>query len=490
MLSILTAVAGLLALYVICTSIYYITFHPLANIPGPKICGITRIPYWLVALKGEDVKWMKALHDKYGPVVRFGPTDVSYTIGGAWNDVAGPKDSEKAQEFAIQPVNGVRSMLTTDVENHARMRRLFSPAFSERALKQQQPLFKKYADLLSYKVSEVGKDGANPIEMCRLFNFATFDVMAELCFGDHLNLLAKNEYSPWVASIFGSLEMLPIASIINYYPIINALFTRFEPKSLIQQRVTHFKHSAERVNRRLEKGSDQPDIWNLVLDAKEGKGLTVDEMHSNAELFMLAGSETTATLLSGCLYYLLSYPDKMGILLHEIRGKFVKADEITFERLADLKYLNACMKESMRIYPPVPIGSPRLVSSGGQQILGNYIPAATRVSVHHWSTYHSESNFKDADIFVPERWLKTEARYAGDALDALQPFSFGPRNCLGQNMAMHEARLLLATLLFNYDFELCKESKDWPDQKSFALWMKNPLMVYAKPVSSHAKLHI
>ncbi|GKU06478.1 cytochrome p450 monooxygenase [Fusarium langsethiae] len=490
MFSALTAAAGLLVLYIISTSIYYITFHPLASIPGPKICGITRIPYWLVLLRGEDVQWMKALHDKYGPVVRFGPTDISYTAAQAWNDINGPKDSEKAQEFSVQPVNGVPSMLTTDVENHTRMRRLFSPAFSERALKQQEPLFQKYSDLLMYKISEVGENGAKPVEMCQLLNFTTFDVMAELCFGDHLNLLATNEYSPWVRSIFDSLKMLPIASMINYYPILNALFTRFEPKSVTQQRITHCKHSEERVNRRLENGSDQPDVWNLVLAAKEGKGITVKEMHSNAELFMLAGSETTATLLSGCLYYLLSCPDKMDALLKEIRGKFTKADDITFERLAELKYMNACIKEALRVYPPVPIGSPRVVSPGGQQILGRYIPADTRVSVHHWSTYRSESNFKDAGRFVPERWLKTESRYAGDALEAHQPFGFGPRNCLGQNMAMHEIRLMLATLVFNFDFELCEESRNWADQKAFALWIKNPLMVRATPVTTHARLNI
>ncbi|KAJ4117491.1 hypothetical protein NW768_010854 [Fusarium equiseti] len=433
---------------------------------------------------------MKGLHDKYGPVVRFGPTDVSYATAEAWNDINGRKDSEKAQEFSVQPVNGVPSMLTQDVTNHARMRRLFSPAFSERALKQQEPLFRKYADLLMYKISEVGEDGAKPIEMSQLLNFTTFDVMAELCFGENLNLLAQNEYSPWVKSIFESLTMLPIASIINYYPVFNALFTRFEPKSVTQQRVTHCQHSAERVDRRLERGSDQPDVWNLVLAAKEGKGLTVKEMHSNAELFMLAGSETTATLLSGCLYYLLRCPDKMEILLKELHSSFTSAEEITFERVTELKYLNACLKEALRIYPPVPIGSPRVVSRGGQQILGKYIPPETRVSVHHWSTYHSESNFKDADKFVPERWLKKDARYAGDAVDAHQPFGFGPRNCLGQNMAMHEMRLILAVLLFKFDLELEEESRDWADQKSFALWIKSPLMMRAKPVSTHSRLKI
>lgn len=130
--------------------------------------------------------------------------------------------------------------------------------------------------------------------MTRLWNFTSFDTMAELCFGEPLGLLAKNEFSPWVASIFESLKMLPFASIINYYPVFNAIFTRFEPKAVTAQRIAHCKHSEERVNHRLERGSNLPDIWNLVMTADGSeKGLTLKEMHSNAELFMLAGSETT-----------------------------------------------------------------------------------------------------------------------------------------------------------------------------------------------------
>lgn len=115
-------------------------------------------------------------------------------------------------------------------------------------------------------------------------------------------------------------------------------------------------------------------------------------------------------------------------------------------------------------------------------VLGRRIPAETRVSVHHWATYHSENNFKDADQFVPERWLGTEYRYAGDALEAHQPFGFGPRNCLGQNMAMHEMRLFLASVLLAFDFKLSPESTGWTEQKAFALWSKGPLMVRAVAV--------
>ncbi|KAF3763682.1 cytochrome P450 [Cryphonectria parasitica EP155] len=488
--SILLLVAAL-AIYYVATAFYCLTFHPLAGYPGPKLCTFSRLPYWSKYFRGRDVPWMKDLHDTYGPVVRFGPTDLSYASAQAWQDIHGPKVTEKAQEFFPQPVNNTLSILTTDQECHTRYRRLFAPAFSERALKQQQHLFKKYVDLLMYKISEVGNDGNEPVEMTQLLNFTTFDVMAELCFGQNLDLLANNEYSPWVRAIFESLKMLPFVSVICYYPVLNTIFTRFEPKWVTKQRVAHCRHSAERVDKRLEMGSDQPDVWNLVMEASEkGKGLTIEEMHSNSEIFMLAGSETTATLLSGAIYYLLCDQKRLNMLVEEVRSSFHHLDDINFDSLANLKYLNACLKEALRVYPPVPIGSPRLVLPGGSVICGKWVPADTRVSVHHWSTYHSEANFKDADKYIPERWLGEDPNYDNDDFASHQPFGFGPRNCLGQNMAKCEMRLILATMLFKYDLELCEESRDWEKQQAYALWIKGALMVRAKPVMAQVRLKI
>jgi cytochrome P450 len=128
----------------------------------------------------------------------------------------------------------------------------------------------------------------------------------------------------------------------------------------------------------------------------------------------------------------------------------------------------------------VPIGSPRIIRPGGQLILGKWIPPETRVSCHHWSTYHSSANFTDPYSYIPERWLGAE-KYAGDAFSAHQPFGAGYRNCIGQNMAMHEMRLIMATLLQTYDLELCEESANWAAQKSFVLWIKGPLVVRATP---------
>lgn len=189
----------------------------------------------------------------------------------------------------------------------------------------------------------------------------------------------------------------------------------------------------------------------------------------------------TATLLSGLTYYLLQNPEQCRRLNDEIRTKFESTQDITFESLAECKYLNACLKEGLRVYPPVPIGSPRVVPAGGLQVLDKWIPQNTRVSVHHYSTYHSGDNFKDPEKFVPERWLTAEnTRYANDVQDSLQPFGWGHRNCLGQNMAMHEMRLILASVVRQFDFKLCEESQDWLEQKSYALWSKGPLLCKVK----------
>ncbi|KAL2281926.1 hypothetical protein FJTKL_11200 [Diaporthe vaccinii] len=320
--------------------------------------------------------------------------------------------------------------------------------------------------------------------MVRMLNYMAFDIMAELCFGEPLGLLDKMEYSQWVASVFGAVKMLPFLQICEYYPLLGHLVHKLEPRWARKMRDTHFRHSADRVDSRLADGSDKPDIWNLLLseDGKQHR-LTLDEMHSNSETFMMAGTETTATLMSGLLYYLLVNPDKYALLCTEIRTSFTSSDDITMERLAGLKYLNACIQEGLRIYPPISVGVPRTIPTGGNAVMGQWLPAGTDVSVHQMAAYHSLANFKHPSHFVPERWLG-DVEYTNDRRDVHQPFSFGPRNCIGMSFAWHEMRLAVGKLIFNFDFELCDESRDWTRQKVFVLWEKDPLYVRVKPFVS------
>jgi cytochrome P450 len=233
-----------------------------------------------------------------------------------------------------------------------------------------------------------------------------------------------------VAGIFAGLKFGAILFAIRYYPTLEKALLKCIPPSVNKKRLEHNSFSSDRVNKRLKKESAKPDIWNLILKRDESSGLSLEEMHSNASIFMLAGTETTATLLSGLTYYLLKNPDKMKTLTEEIRGSFPSDADLTLEKLAQLKYMHACLEEGLRMYPPVPSGMSRLIPPGGAEICGEYVPHGSTVYATQLCMYRNPKNFRDPYEFVPERWISEE--YASDIKHSLQPFSFGPRNCLGK----------------------------------------------------------
>ena len=282
-------------------------------------------------------------------------------------------------------MNGSPSIIIIqDPVEHARARKIFTPAFSDRALTQQAPLFIKYADQLVQSLKGGGKESGK-FDLVRMYNFATFDVMGDLTFGEPLHMLDNAEYDPWVRAIFANIKRgVQLGLLYNYYPLVGATFRALFHQSVARMQYKHMNFSATRVTKRLEKGRESSgvDLWDLVLAQEEkGKaGLTRGEMDTNSGLFMVAGTETTATLLSGLTYLLLSTSNGefMTKLVGEIRGAFTSSDHITMEEVQALPCLNACIKEALRMYPPVPIGLPHLTPKEGSTICGVYVPSGVR----------------------------------------------------------------------------------------------------------------
>jgi hypothetical protein len=241
--------------------------------------------------------------------------------------------------------------------------------------------------------------------------------MGDLTFGEPLGLLENSDYIPWVTMIFAALKFLTIMRVLRHIPglsTITSITSALIPGDLGKKRLAFFAFASERVKNRLESNTTRPDIWTLVLkNAEKGNALTRKEMDSNASLFMGAGSETTATELSGLLYYLTTNPDKMKKLVAEIRGEFKDESEIVMDKLAGLRYLNACIEEGLRIYMPVPIGLPRKVPKEGAEICGQWV--APGVSHHSCnSTRHPECckatlNYQNSYLHIFNRLLSPSA---------------------------------------------------------------------------------
>ncbi|KAF2147309.1 uncharacterized protein K452DRAFT_282310 [Aplosporella prunicola CBS 121167] len=467
--------------YYVGMGIYNIFFHPLRRFPGPKLYAASRIPYSIDTARGTMVSTIDAAHKKYGDVVRIAPDELSFISEKAWQDIYGFRGQRKPEmvkdrTWYAAPPNGVHSIITAAREDHARVRRVFSHAFSDKALKEQEPLVQGYFDTLIRLLHEKAEKGVIA-DMVRYYNFTTFDIIGDFTLGESFGCLEKDNYHTWVAAIFASLRVGAYLNAIRYHKALQALYTATLPRFLEEKRMAFFKFAEERVHRRLKVETDRPDLVTLYQRTPESRELTVKELESTSQTLLIAGSETTATMLSGTTYLLLKHPEIMKKLVAEIRETFSSQDEITIARVSTMPYLLAVLSESLRYYPPVPTGFPRVVPEGGESISGHYVPEKTSVYVSQWSANHSPTNFVDPDSFLPERWLGKDPRFVNDKKGVYNPFSHGPRNCIGKNLAYAEMRVILAKVLWNFDMELCDDKTDWFDQKVFRLWEKPALNV-------------
>ncbi|KAJ5487287.1 hypothetical protein N7530_001587 [Penicillium desertorum] len=183
------------------------------------------------------------------------------------------------------------------------------------------------------------------------------------------------------------------------------------------RRLIHFGDN--KVHRRLETEAERQDFMTYILRFNDDRSMTVRE-EANAALLILAGSETTASLLPGFAYYIMANPPAYRKLVDEIRESFNSYEEIDFQRVGQLTYLNAAFEESLQAYPHIPAVTPRIVPKEGALIDGQFVP--------------ENSHFADADSFIPERWLESrDKRIESDNGPAVRPFSLGPVTVLEES---------------------------------------------------------
>jgi len=359
--------------------IYNLFFHPLRHYPGPWLSVATKFPWYHALLSGRLSFYIQRIHDKYGEVVRISPNELSYIAGDGWKDIYTHRVNHmllpKDEKFYHAPPGGVHSIITAPHQAHSRIRRLLSHAFSEKALRDQEPLIKVYVDLLIQRLSEKSKEGTVPLDIVSWYNWTTFDIFGDLMFAEPFDCLKAASYHPWVDLLFKSIKAQTLANAAAHFGVLG-LLKKYPPKSLTEVRAQHMKMTAEKVDRRLSLKGERADFMSSILKHEDDDfAMSVPEIRATSFAVIIAGSETTATLLSGTTYHLLQNPDKLAILTKEVRDAFSSEDEINISSVNKLKYLLAVLDEGLRIYPPVPGGLPRRVPAPGETILGRYVPA-------------------------------------------------------------------------------------------------------------------
>ncbi|KAK3080503.1 hypothetical protein LTS18_000727 [Coniosporium uncinatum] len=302
-----TAVISL-AIYLLATAIYNLFFHTLRNFPGPRLNAACPFIYHYWSCKGTSNQETLKLHNKYGEVVRISTNQLSFVGPSAWKAIYGFGHTQMDKH--ISQAAETPNFITAGNADHTRFRKALAPAFSEKGLREQEPVINAYVDVLISKLLTFAKSG-EAIDMVKWYNLTTFDLIGDLSFGKPFGGLASDQMPEWVGFIFGVVKMIPFTAVMHEYPIVASIVASVVPRSLAEAPKKHAAMSKEAVLERVGDESKQgrEDFMDAMLVSRGGKDrLTDDELASNAVVVILRGSETTATLLSGVTFWLLRTP--------------------------------------------------------------------------------------------------------------------------------------------------------------------------------------
>jgi benzoate 4-monooxygenase len=309
------------------------------------------------------------------------------------------------------------------------------------------------------------------IDCLHWFNYLAFDIIGDLAFGKPFGMLAKGKD-------ITEIQMTPDAPI-TYAPAVEVLNRRGEvsgtlgclpalkkyakwlPDPFFSKGLAAVQNLAgiavARVSQRLEGKQDveRVDLLARLMEGKDESGAKLGRAELTAEALtqLIAGSDTTSNTSCAILYWVTSTPGVVEKLQKELDDAIPAGVDVpTYDMVKDLPYLQNVINEALRIHSTSSLGLPRLVPPGESiEILGKHFPPYTVLSVPAYTIHHSKDIWgENADQYVPERWDKLTERQKNSFI----PFSYGPRSCVGRNVAEMELALIIGTTFRRYEFDL------------------------------------
>ena len=228
--------------------------------------------------------------------------------------------------------------------------------------------------------------------------------------------------------------------------------------SSVAQR-TELEHRFQ--NQDSEEKDRRRDMFHYLIQARDGEtgapAYSKNQLQGEAGLLIVAGTDTTAITISGFFFYITRYPRVYTKLAKEIRSTFDSIDEIHGGvTLSSCHYLRACIDEALRMCPSAPCELQRQVLPGGLKLQNSFLPEGVRVGTSAWSFNYNEQCFTDPYVYRPERWIIDEdsgisAEDVSRAQSCSYPFTSGPGNCVGKNLALLEIMITVSRTLFQMD---------------------------------------
>ncbi|KAL5751048.1 hypothetical protein ACOSP7_025651 [Xanthoceras sorbifolium] len=269
----------------------------------------------------------------------------------------------------------------------------------------------------------------------------------------------------------------------DYFPMIR----KIDPQGIRRRMTNHFGKMLELFDRMIDQrlkqrellGSESKDVLDTLLNIREENCEDIDKDHIKhlfVDLFA-AGTDTTSSTLEWAVAELLRSPEALSKARLELEQTIGKAYQIEESDISRLPYLQAIVKETFRLHPPVPLLLPRRASSD-VEICGYTVPEGAQVLVNAWAIGRDRSTWNNPNSFVPERFLGSDVDVRGRNCELI-PFGGGRRICPGLPLAMRMLYLMLGTIIHSFDWKfeggVKPENMDMDDKFGITLQRAQPL---------------
>ncbi|KAK7695516.1 hypothetical protein QCA50_000152 [Cerrena zonata] len=491
----------------------FFAHHPLDNIPGPKP---TSLVTGDLSRLFHRLAWdfHKTLIYEYGPVsvVRglFGARMVYVFDPKALHNIV-VKDQHIYEETPVTlTFNRLffgESLLSSLGEQHRHQRKILNPVFNINHMRHMTPIFYRVSQKLRGGISKQIASGNNEVDVLNWMTRTALELVGQGGLGTSFDTLERPEvnalaeyikaFTPTVGPLFLLMRIVPFLTRI-VPPAFSRRFLEFLPwkrvhksmeisdaiyetaRAVLESKRTALASGDEAVSSQISEGKD---IISVLLKAQtsvaEEDKMSDTELLGQMSALLFAAMETTSGALARILHKLAQCQDIQEKLRQELIAARGGRDNIPYDELVSLPYLDALCRESLRLYPPLitlsrattqdivmPLSNP-IRGKNGQMINEIPLPKNTTVMMGLWGSNINPAVWgEDAEEFKPERWLSnlpdtvTDAHIPGVYAN-LMTFLGGGRACIGFKFSQLEMKVVLSILIEHFRFELPDKEIYW-----------------------------
>ncbi|KAJ4398249.1 hypothetical protein N0V91_010363, partial [Didymella pomorum] len=461
----LPAIVASFVAYAVYTVIYNVYFHPLAQFPGPSLAATTT--YWKAYVESianrSFCHELIELHAQYGDVVRVGPNELHFANPKAYHDIYNNKNRWDKEARLYKSFGEDRSSFGFLTYAEAKVRKdVLNRSFSQAAIDGAEDLITEQTKALCAAFTRQSQ-ASKTANLYYAFRCLSMDIICTFCFGKPIHAVDAPDFAaPIVVAMDASL---PVFIRFKYSEVYKNMIMNCPPKlsRILSPATAGLVDLQQLLKQQINDLTDDPEklkqlphnltIYHRLMDPQAFRDKTVPSpgsLYEEGQALMFGGADTVGNTLMVGTHHLLQRPAVLQTLKTELLTTWpTLAKEPKLRDLESLPYLNAVIKESLRMSSGVVSGLLRVVPLSGATINGIAVPSDTIVSCGSTFVHYNGTLFPEPNAFKPERWLES------NELDNwLVAFSRGPRMCLGINLAWAELRLTFAHTMRKFDLSL------------------------------------